>query len=363
MLLSDFSYDLPRELIAQNPVEPRDAARLFVYDRESGTVRHAHVRDLPDLLPEPTLLVVNDSKVRQARLFGKVGDKEIEVLLLEPKDEGAYTCMVRGRNLKPGSTVTFYESPTYAAPLSVTATLSDREDHPGMQTWSIRFATDSETVEAMCRQYGQMPLPPYITESTAKPERYQPVFAKQLGSAAAPTAGLHFTPGLIERLRAGGHLWEEVTLHVGLGTFLPLREEVIVKNVLHEERTYVTPETAISVRTAKQTGKPVLSVGTTSTRTLESHTDDSGTVQSGWQDTKLFIYPGYQFKTVSHLLTNFHLPKSSLLTLVAAFLGNDRHGNLTMPEPEMAKLLLDLYTKAVHERYRFYSFGDAMLIL
>ena len=350
MNLSQFQFNLPPELIAQNPAVPRDSARLFVYDRLSEKITHAKVSDLPAFLPEKTILVANNSRVRKARLLATTETgKKIELLVLEMLEERTYRCLVGGHGLKAGTRIN--------APFS--ATVLGKDDLPGMTCFRICFEGDIDS-EDLFERFGQVPLPPYITNSQAQDDQYQTVYANLLGSAAAPTAGLHFTPELLERLRNSELDWTEVTLHVGLGTFLPLRQEVIEENHLHTETTNVPEETANLINHNPE--RPVLAIGTTSTRTLESHSSNG--LQAGETDTDMFIYPGYQFQTVNALLTNFHLPHSSLLLLVAAFIGNRPDNSSLLLEPEeMPARLMRLYDEAISQHYRFFSFGDAMLIL
>ena len=354
MRLSDFSFELPPELIAQAPIEPRDQARLLVCDRLSDTISHRRVADLPDILPQKSTLVANNSRVRHSRLWA---NGKVELLLLEPVPEG-YRCLVGGK-VHDGDMLEIFTDATRKTPTQLRAEILRREDNPAMSTYIIRLSGETD-LEGAIERIGEAPLPAYIQGQESRPEQYQTVFAKELGSAAAPTAGLHFTPELLERLRAAGMGWEEVTLHVGLGTFLPLRQDEVEANHLHVEHGYVSPEVA---QRLNQTDSPIITIGTTSTRTLESHWRD-GKIQSGWQDTDLFIYPGYVFGPENGLLTNFHLPKSSLLMLVAAFLANHPTEHRLIHTPEEAVALLQrLYAEAIKERYRFFSFGDAMLIL
>jgi S-adenosylmethionine:tRNA ribosyltransferase-isomerase len=350
MNVSDFGFDLPDELIAQNPVVPRDSARLLVYDRTTGTIEHHQVRDVPHILPARTLFVANDSKVRHGRLHAtRANGRDIEVLILE-KQGRAYTCLLRGRAIQIGERLrcAFGE-----------ATVRERQDLPGMNAYLIEF--DTPDVETLLEEHGEVPLPPYIDRSTASASQYQTVYARELGSAAAPTAGLHFTPELLKRLSDEGHEWAQVTLHVGMGTFLPLRDNHLEANRLHREITYVPDETVAAVQKAQADNRRILAVGTTSTRTLESHSNPE--LAAGNSSTELFIYPGYRFKTVQALMTNFHLPNSSLLALVSAFIGNDVHGELTKSPEEMVAELRRVYAVAIEEQYRFFSFGDSMLIL
>jgi S-adenosylmethionine:tRNA ribosyltransferase-isomerase len=389
MRLEQFSYHLPADLIAQTPAEPRTAARLMVYDRLSDTVVHARIRDLPNLLPPRSVLVANNSKVRRSRLWGiaqgpSSHPRPVELLLLEPlfpngsrlpSDSTAsctFRCLIGGRRIGPGSLITCYVDSGRSTPIPLQGQVTAREPDRQMTTYQVTFPVKLEEAEALIEQYGTMPLPPYIRTDPADPERYQTTYARHLGSAAAPTAGLHFTPGLIQEMRTAGHAWEEVTLHVGLGTFLPLRHSEITANRLHKEQTEIFPETAARLNAERQDGRPLLAIGTTACRTLESHSrpvppgpaGKPAIIQAGNQDTDLFIYPGFIFQATSALLTNFHLPHSSLLLLVAAFLGNHPSvSQLQCTEADMVATLHRLYRTAIQERYRFYSFGDAMLIL
>ena len=357
MLLSDFDYHLPKELIAQDPAEPRDSARLMVFDRSSKTLVHARVRDLPSILPKGTMLTANNSRVRHSRLQASLNGKPTEILVVEPAGPDTYRCLLRGKGIKDGTVLPCYQDASLAVSIPLQATVLRREDVPGMTTFVLSFQGEG-SVETLIERYGSLPLPPYITRSTAEESRYQTVFAKDIGSAAAPTAGLHFTPELIDSLLQAGFSWEEVTLHVGLGTFLPLRHETVEENRLHTELTHVSSQTAARIAAGKKAGNKLLAIGTTSLRTLESHSGPGG-LEPGWKETDMFIYPGYRFQAADALLTNFHLPKSSLLLLVAAFLGT----NSDLTPADMAGQLQALYKVAVEERYRFFSFGDAMLIL
>jgi S-adenosylmethionine:tRNA ribosyltransferase-isomerase len=365
MQLSDFHFDLPPELIAQTPAEPRDSARLLVYNRLTGEIIHSHVRNIGDFLPKPSLLVANNSKVRKARFFGTTDSgKKVELLVLDFISGTTYRCIVGGRHITPKTSVLLYENPERDALIPLTATVLSENPHESMTTFEVEFSTTSEkSLESLFEEYGEMPLPPYITSRESESSRYQTVFAKELGSAAAPTAGLHFTPELITTLTSQGIAWAEVTLHVGMGTFLPLRKNTITENHLHQEHTIISPATAAQIHTHQAEASNVVAIGTTSTRTLEAHSQ-SGILQEGSLDTELFIYPGYRFQTVNSLLTNFHLPDSSLLLLLAAFLGNhpDNTALLCTPE-EMTTRLHFIYNEAISQRYRFFSFGDAMLIL
>lgn len=357
MLLSDFDFALPAELIAQTPAEPRDQARLLVYHRASGTFEQAKVADIGQYLRPGTRIVANNSRVRKARMLARLErtTKVLEVLVLEKLEGTTFRCLIGGGKVLAGDSLQFLDPQQQSIPL--TGTVGEREAHPNMSTYLIRFASIQDP-EQLIEQFGRLPTPPYIKEEPTDPERYQTVFATEVGSAAAPTAGLHFTPELIHSLQAAGHPWSEVTLQVGLGTFLPLRQAEIEANHLHQEKYFLSPEAAAAIQQARS----ILAVGTTATRTLESQAADQ--LQAGWGSTELFIYPGYQFKWVNALLTNFHLPHSSLLMLVAAFLGNRSDlADLSLSPEEMVARLQSIYQLAIAEKYRFFSFGDAMLVL
>lgn len=332
---ADFDYELPPDLIAQTPIEPRDEARLLVLNRASGALTDRRVADLPDLLRAGDCLVVNDSRVLPARLTGRrPSGGRVEILLLRKQVDGAWQSLVRpARRLGLGAVVLLDGGSS--------ATIVGLGDE-GMRTIQLEDETAALST-------GAAPLPPYITQPLADPERYQTLFAHTLGSAAAPTAGLHFTPALVERLRRNGIGIQQVTLHIGLDTFRPVAEDNPLDHRMHSEWYRITPETAAELKVARERGGRVVAVGTTSVRTLESATDDSGTVRAGSGDTRLFIQPGYRFRAVGAMLTNFHLPRSTLLMLVSAFAGR---------EPVLAA-----YRHAIDRGYRFYSFGDAMLIL
>jgi S-adenosylmethionine:tRNA ribosyltransferase-isomerase len=334
---SRLSFDLPDDLVAQTPAEAREAAGLLVLDRATGLLTDAFVRDLPGLVKPGTLIVLNDTRVRKARLFAeRRGGGRVEILLLERKGSDVWSAIVgRSRQMKPGS--------SFLLPEGVSAHVMDGEG----ESRYVRFmpAIDDPYLE----RHGHVPLPPYIRrhDTPVDAERYQTVYARHIGSAAAPTAGLHFTPMLIAALEEAGAEIAYVTLHVGLGTFLPIRTEDVEDNPMHEEAYAITPRTAESVEKAVSEGRPVLAVGTTVVRTLESAWHD-GRLAQGEGRTRIFIYPGYRFKVVGKLFTNFHTPGSSLLALVCAFAGTD--------------LVLETYRRAVEKRYRFFSYGDAMLI-
>ncbi len=339
MKTKDFYYELPKELIAQTPLQQRDASRLMTLDRNSGAISHRHFYDLPQLLRPGDCLVLNDSRVLPARLYGaRDTGGAVEVVLLRRLQEDSWECLTKpGRKTKPGTHLSFGDGSLQAV---VTDTAEDGNK-------ILEFHYNGVFLEVLER-LGKMPLPPYIKENLEDSERYQTVYSKNLGSAAAPTAGLHFTPQLLDHLRTVGVQTAFITLHVGLGTFRPVKEEDIADHVMHSEYCIITDHTADRINTAKAAGGRIICVGTTSCRTLESFALDDGTIPaaSGWTD--IFIYPGYHFKTMDGLITNFHLPESTLLMLVSAFAGREH--------------ILEAYHQAVEERYRFFSFGDAMFI-
>ena len=339
MKKTDFSFDLPEELIAQTPIPERDHSRLLVLDRETGEIEHRHFYDLPTYLHEGDCLVLNDSRVLPARLLGCRGSGgAVELVLLHDLGEGKWECLSRpGRKTKPGTELFFGDGELKATVL---------ESVEGGNR-IVQFHYDGIFLEVLER-LGRMPLPPYIKEELQDAERYQTVYSRELGSAAAPTAGLHFTNELLDRIRAQGVKVCAVTLHVGLGTFRPVKEDEIEDHEMHAEYCIVPEETARIVTETKRNGGRVIAVGTTSCRTLESFSRENGTLEasSGW--TNIFIYPGYRFKCVDALVTNFHLPESTLIMLVSALAGRER--------------ILGAYRTAVGERYRFFSFGDAMFI-
>lgn len=339
MKTSDFDFQLPEELIAQTPLERRDASRLLTLDRESGAVGHHHFYDLPRFLRPGDCLVLNDSRVLPARLIGhRPTGGACEVLLLVDKGGDLWECLVRpGRKLKPGAQVIFGDG-------QLTATVEE-ELNDGKRT--VRFHYQGIFLEIL-EQLGRMPLPPYIKAELQDQERYQTVYSKVVGSAAAPTAGLHFTPELLEQVREMGVKVCYVTLHVGLGTFRPVKAEEITDHEMHSEFCKISQETADIINETKRNGGRVICVGTTSCRTVESFAAEDGTMseRSGW--TSIFIYPGYKFKVLDALITNFHLPQSTLIMLVSALAGREH--------------VLAAYEEAVREKYRFFSFGDAMFI-
>jgi S-adenosylmethionine:tRNA ribosyltransferase-isomerase len=339
--LSEFDFHLPEELIAQRPAEPRDASRLLVIHRDGGAFEHRHFRDLPQYLRPGDALVVNETRVMPARLLGhrEGTGGAIEVLLLKRLEKDRWETLVKpGKKARPGQKISFGDGLLVATVLETTEV--------GGRVVEFSY---TGIFEEILDRLGQMPLPPYIHEQLADPERYQTVYAREWGSAAAPTAGLHFTPELLERIQGMGVELHKVLLHVGLGTFRPVQVEDVLTHKMHSEFFTVTAETAAALNRVRAAGGRIIAVGTTSVRTLETVTAPDGTVQAGQGWTDIFIYPGYQYKAVDAMVTNFHLPKSTLLMLISAFADRD--------------LILKAYAEAVEERYRFFSFGDAMLIL
>lgn len=332
----DFYYDLPEELIAQTPIDPRDHSRLLVYDRATDTVQHKHFYDLPSFLKKGDLLVVNNTRVIPARIFGHIENHEsvLEVLLLKRKDYTHWeTIMKPARKARLGSVIHFCDE--------LSAVVTEIGDY-GARTIEFKF---DGVFEDILDSVGNMPLPPYIKEKLADKERYQTVYSKIEGSAAAPTAGLHFTPELIQKLKDMGVEFATVLLHIGLGTFRPVKEENILDHEMHTEYYEIDEENAEKINKATREGRRVICVGTTSVRTLETVADENGYVRAQKGDTSIFIYPGYKFKCVKALITNFHLPESTLIMLVSALVGREK--------------TLEIYNEAVKERYRFFSFGDA----
>lgn len=341
MKLHDFYYDLPQELIAQDPLEDRTASRLMHLDRSSGHIEHKIFSDVIDYLNEGDCLVINDTKVIPARLFGTREGHEgkVEILLLKRKENDIWETLVKpGKKCKPGTILVFGEGLLRAEVLEVV------DDGNRL----IKFYYEG-IFEEILDQLGQMPLPPYITHELKDKNRYQTVYAKHEGSAAAPTAGLHFTKELLKKIEDKGIVIAHVTLHVGLGTFRPVKVENILEHHMHSEFFVIEESEADKINKAKETGHRVISVGTTSCRTLESAATPEGRIKAstGWTD--IFIYPGYSFKLIDGLITNFHLPESTLLMLVSAFAGKDN--------------IMAAYEEAVKERYRFFSFGDAMILI
>lgn len=340
MKTSDFYYDLPQELIAQTPAEPRDSARLLVYDRATKQISHRHFYDITDYLKKGDVLVVNNTKVLPARIYGKkekTGGK-IEFLLLKRLDLTRWEVILKpGRSAKPGTVFEF--SPQLKARVE-----SVEEDGSRI----VEFLYDG-VFEDILSKIGEMPLPPYIKEKLQDKTRYNTVYSKVDGSAAAPTAGLHFTSELLQKVRDMGVEVVEVLLHVGLGTFRPVKVEDVTQHHMHSEYYSVSQEAADAINKAKQEGRRIVCVGTTSVRTLESAADENGHVQAGGGNTEIFIYPPYKFKVVDCLITNFHLPESTLIMLVSALCSREE--------------VLHVYETAVKEKYRFFSFGDACLFL
>ena len=340
MKKSDFYFDLPERLIAQHPLEQRDASRLLVLDRADGSVTHRHFRDLLEYVQPGDCMVFNNSRVIPARLMGHAVGKTtpIEVLLLTDKGEGLWECLTRpGRKTREGVELIFGDG-IFTATVELVQPDGNR---------LIRFDYDGIFLEILDK-LGTMPLPPYIKEKLDDPERYQTVYSKTPGSAAAPTAGLHFTPELLDELHKKGVRLAFVTLHVGLGKFRPVKEEEITDHVMHSEYYIMDEETAEQINSTRKNGGKIWAVGTTACRTLETIADENGTVrpQSGWTD--IFIYPGYHFKAVDHLVTNFHLPESTLMMLISAFATRE--------------MVMEAYQQAIEQEYRFFSFGDSMLI-
>ena len=342
----DFYYDLPQELIAQDPLEDRASSRLMCIDRNTGEYKHGVFRDVIKYLNEGDCLVINDTKVIPARLFGVRETEEgelltgkIEVLLLKRMENNIWETLVKpGKKCRKGTCLSFGNGLLKATVLDVV--------EEGNRL--IQFSFDG-IFEEILDKLGQMPLPPYITHELKDKNRYQTVYAKNEGSAAAPTAGLHFTRELLKEIEDKGITIAHVTLHVGLGTFRPVKVDNVYEHHMHSEFIIVEKKEAMKINYAKQEGGRIIAVGTTSCRTLESMTDENGILQSGSKWTDIFIYPGYKFKMIDGLITNFHLPESTLLMLVSAFAGKDN--------------IMKAYEEAVREKYRFFSFGDAMLLI
>ncbi len=338
---SDFYFDLPQELIAQDPLEDRSASRLLVLDRKTGAVEHHTFREITNYVRSGDCLVLNNTKVIPARLMGVKEDTgaAIEVLLLKRRDNDVWETLVKpGKKARPGAKIVFGDGCLRAEVLDV------------VEEGSRLLRFDYEGIfEEVLDRLGEMPLPPYITHKLQDKNRYQTVYAKYEGSAAAPTAGLHFTEELLAQIEEMGVNIAYVTLHVGLGTFRPVKADNLSEHHMHSEHYEVTPETAELINRTKESGGRVICVGTTSCRTVESAAEESGRVQPGCGDTEIFIYPGYRFKVLDCLITNFHLPESTLVMLVSALAGREN--------------VLAAYREAVEERYRFFSFGDAMLVI
>lgn len=345
MRTQDFYFDLPEELIAQHPSGVRGQDKLMKLGRMDGSVEDHMMDDLPDLIEQNTLMIFNNSRVRRARVYGikESTGREIEFMFLNQIDKECRVWNVMVKNAKkqkPGM--------TYRFPDGSIGEIIDAEGNKGTEFRALQF--DFVIDEAWFEKNGHIPLPPYIRREDTEEdsERYQNVYSREIGSAACPTAGLHFTPEMLERLKAKGIEMEFVTLHVGLGTFLPVREDNIEDHKMHTEYYTVTQEVADKINKAKKEGRPILAVGTTSVRTLESASEDDGTVIPGTRGTHIFMYPGYKFKVVDQMFTNFHTPESTLIMLVSAFAGKDN--------------IMNAYKHAVEDRYRFFSYGDCMLI-
>ncbi len=341
MDVKDFYYDLPQELIAQDPLEHRDSSRLMVLGKKDGAVKHRFFRDITEYLKRGDCLVINNTKVIPARLYGIKEDTgaQIEILLLKRKEKDIWETLVKpGKKAKIGAKISFGEGLLFGEILDVV--------EEGNRL--IQFHYEG-IFEEILDKLGQMPLPPYITHPLEDKSRYQTVYAKYDGSAAAPTAGLHFTPELLDKVRQMGVDVAEITLHVGLGTFRPVKERDVLKHHMHSEYFQIEEHAAELINRAKEAGNRIISVGTTSTRTLESAADSEGFIKAKSGFTDIFIYPGYEFKVIDGLITNFHLPESTLVMLVSALAGREQ--------------VLKAYKLAVEEKYRFFSFGDAMLII
>lgn len=341
MKTSDFFYELPQELIAQTPVEPRDSSRLMILNRKNGNVEHKIFHDLIDYLNPGDCLILNDTRVIPARIYGtkKETGAYVEFLLLKQSENNVWECLCKpGKRAKPGTKFTFGDGLVDCEVLDIT------DDGNRI----IKFDCDSKEIYNILDKIGKMPLPPYITEELKNGERYQTVYSKELGSAAAPTAGLHFTNEMLNKIKSKGVQIGYVTLHVGLGTFRPVKVDDVTNHKMHSEHYHISKETADLINQTKAAGKRVISVGTTSTRTLESVAVKNGCICEDEDDTSIFIYPGYKFKCIDALITNFHLPESTLIMLISAFAGYDNVKNA--------------YNIAVREKYRFFSFGDAMFI-
>lgn len=340
MKTSDFYYDLPQELIAQTPIEPRDASRLMVLNKETGAIEHRIFRDLTEYLTNKDCLILNNTRVIPARIYGTKMETGayVEFLLLTQKENDVWECLCKpGKRAKIGTKFDFGDGKLQGEVIDV------QEDGNRI----VRFTCDGN-IFAVLDEIGQMPLPPYIKEKLENKERYQTVYSKELGSAAAPTAGLHFTPEMLEKIKAMGVKIGYVTLHVGLGTFRPVKVDDVTKHKMHTEHYHMPPETAELINETKKNGGRVIAVGTTSCRTIESVAAKNGCICEDDDNTSIFIYPGFEFKCMDALITNFHLPESTLIMLVSAFAGFDN--------------IMNAYNTAVEEKYRFFSFGDAMFI-
>ena len=340
MQTSDFFYELPQELIAQTPLEPRDSSRLMILNKSDGSIEHKIFRDIIDYLNPGDCLILNDTRVIPTRIYGvKEETGAVEFLLLNQRENNVWECLCKpGKRAKIGTKFVFGEGIVKCEVIDVT------DDGNRI----IHFDCDSKKIYNILDKIGKMPLPPYITEELKDGERYQTVYSRELGSAAAPTAGLHFTNELLNRIKEKGVKIGYVTLHVGLGTFRPVKVEDVTKHKMHSEHYHISKETADLINETKKKGGRVISVGTTSTRTLESVATKNGCICEDEDNTSIFIYPGYKFKCIDALITNFHLPESTLIMLVSALAGYNN--------------IMNAYNIAVKEKYRFFSFGDAMFI-
>lgn len=341
MKTSDFYYDLPEELIAQVPIEPRNASRMMVLDKNNGKIEHKHFYDLTEMLNENDCLILNDTRVIPARIYGvkEQTGAVVEFLLVSQKENNVWECLCKpGKRAKIGTKFSFGDG-------KLIGEIVDINEEDGNRF--VKFSCKGN-IYAVLDEIGSMPLPPYIRKKLEDKERYQTVYSKELGSAAAPTAGLHFTPEMLEEINAKGVNIGYVTLHVGLGTFRPVKVDDVTKHNMHSEHYIMPKETADLINETKKKGGRVISVGTTSCRTLESVAAKNGCIREDEDDTSIFIYPGYKFKCIDALITNFHLPESTLIMLVSAFAGFDN--------------IMNAYNTAVKEKYRFFSFGDAMFI-
>ncbi len=342
MKTSDFYYDLPQELIAQTPIEPRDMSRLMVIDKNTGEVEHKIFKDLTDYLRPGDCLILNDTRVIPARIYGvkKETGAVVEFLLLKQSENNVWECLCKpGKRAKIGTEFIFGDGIVECEVIDITDDGNRK----------VQFKCDSKEIYNILDKIGKMPLPPYITEELKNGELYQTVYSKELGSAAAPTAGLHFTKEMLKEIENKGIKIGYVTLHVGLGTFRPVKVDDVTKHKMHSEHYHISKETADLINDTKANGGRVISVGTTSTRTLESVATKHGCICEDEDDTSIFIYPGYEFKCIDGLVTNFHLPESTLIMLISAFAGYDN--------------VMNAYKIAVDKKYRFFSFGDACLFI
>lgn len=341
MKTADFYYDLPENLIAQTPIEPRNASRLMILHKKDGSLEHRIFKDLTEYLNPGDCLVINDTRVIPARIYGVKEETGavVEFLLLSQKENDVWECLCKpGKRAKIGTKFSFGEGKLIGEIVNI-------DDNEGSRF--VKFSCEG-SIYAVLDEIGSMPLPPYIKEKLNDKERYQTVYSKELGSAAAPTAGLHFTPQMLEEIKAKGVNIAEITLHVGLGTFRPVKVDDVTKHKMHTEHYIMPKKAADIINNTKKNGKRVIAVGTTSCRTIESVAAKNGCICADEDDTSIFIYPGFEFKCMDALITNFHLPESTLIMLVSAFAGYDN--------------IMNAYNTAVKEKYRFFSFGDAMFI-